>query len=469
VKPFEAWALPGALPAGATREPLPGYGAELDVHRLRVDGAGAEEIVQRLRDAREALVERPAREIASVLGGVGARFLDPADELRREALELLPPTAGVSPTMARAALDGMAADWRAERLERLLDVELAGGAALDGFVSDRAGRRTRALGLPFTVHVCAGTVPGVSVTSMIRALMVKSAVLLKPGRGDEVLPVLFRRGLVHADSALAAASAVLYWPGGRQEPVEQATLADADLVVVYGGDDAIRGIRGRVPGTTPVVVYPHRVSFGVIGAEAVGGGQADALAGAAARAVALFDQRGCVSPHLFYVLGDGRAAATFAEALAGKLHELEAELPAGALEASSSSAVQQLRGTAELLSASGQGRLWRGVGTSWTVVLGSDGVFEPSCLGRTVRVKPTPTVEALTQAVRPFRRHLQTVGVAGLDAATLSRLADELARLAPTRLTPLESAPWPPPWWHHDGSGPLTSLVRWSDLEERID
>ena len=36
-----------------------------------------------------------------------------------------------------------------------------------------------------TFHLGAGTVPGVAVTSLVRALLVKSAVLLKPGRLDE--------------------------------------------------------------------------------------------------------------------------------------------------------------------------------------------------------------------------------------------------------------------------------------------
>ena len=32
-------------------------------------------------------------------------------------------------------------------------------------------------------------------------------------------------------------------------------------------------------------------------------------------------------------------------------------------------------------------------------------------------------------------------------------------------IAPLERVPWPPPWWHHDGRGPLAALLRWTDLE----
>jgi hypothetical protein len=332
---------------------------------------------------------------------------------------------------------------------------------------------SRALGLPLTVHLCAGSVPGVSVTSMVRALLVKSAVLLKPGRGDEVLPVLFRRALAEEAGWIADAAAVVYWPGGSADPLEAAALADADLLVVYGGEDAVRSARAAARATTPVVAYPHRVSFAVVDVRgatspsgATGGdGQMGTVAGAAARAVALFDQRGCVSPQVIYVLGDERDACSFAESLAAELGRLEAELPPGPLDEEVAAALHQIRGSAELRGAAGRGRVWSGGSASWTVVLDPDPELEPSCLGRAVRVKPVESVAALTKAVRRFRKHLQTVGTSGLAAPTLLDLADRMSRLGPVRIAPLESAPWPPPWWHHDGMGPLSSLVRWSDLE----
>jgi hypothetical protein len=446
--------------------PLAGAPEGLAARRLHLDEPSARELLRSLRTARAALVDRPAREVAAVLGGVGARFLDPGDALRAQALELLPPTAAYSAEMARAVLDGMAADWTAERLGRLLDLELAGGAALDDFVTDRAGRLARALGPPLTVHLCAGTVPGVSVTSMVRALLVKSAALLKPGRGDEVLPVLFRRALEEADPALAAASAVVYWPGGSREPLERLALTEADLLVVYGGDEAVRDARSRARGTTPVITYPHRVGFGVIGAAALSTGALGAAAAAAARAVALFEQRGCVSPHLFYVLGAETGAAVFADAVARALGRLERELPSGPRDPATASAAHQLRGTAELMSAAGRGRVWSGErASSWTVVLDPDPTFEPSCLARTVRIKSVASIDDLIDSVRPYRRHLQTVGVAGLDTRLTRRLGEGLAGLGGARIAPLEGAPWPPPWWHHDGTGPLASLVRWTDVE----
>ena len=81
---------------------------------VRFPDASAEwlgEVTGHLRSARHRLLARSALELAGTLGRAAERFLDPADPLRREALEHLPGTSGLSAEMAAAVLDGMAADW----------------------------------------------------------------------------------------------------------------------------------------------------------------------------------------------------------------------------------------------------------------------------------------------------------------------------------------------------------------------
>ena len=462
---IEAWSLAEPLPERTQVVDQDVLEGGLVLRRIVVDREGAEQLVRNLREGRAALLDRPAGEIARALGRVGQRFLEDTDPLREEALRLLPSSAAVSPAMAREILNGMASDWTERRLWELLERELAGGAVLDGFTSEAlAGRRVRALGPAFTVHVCSGTVPGVSVTSLVRALLVKSSVLLKPGRGDEVLPRLFRQGLVETAPELAAAAGVVYWPGGAGEPLERFALEGADLLVVYGDQETIREVRGSARATTPVVAYPHRVSFAVVGAEG-GEGVVTEAAWDAARAVALFEQRGCVSPHLVYVLGAEEDASAFADALASSLARASVELPAPPAGDLLAARLHQERGAAEVAQAAGRGRAWSGSDGSWTVVLDPSLEFRASCLGRFVWVKPASSIESLLEAVRPYRRHLQTVAVAGLEGS-LPELAEGLARMGAVRIAPLPRAPWPPAWWHHDGQGALAALVRWTDLEE---
>ena len=142
--------------------------------------------------------------------------------------------------------------------------------------------------------------PGVSVTSMIRALLVKSAVLLKPALGDVVLPVLFAEALAEEAPEFSDSLAVTYWPGGSS-PLEDLALQRAEAVVAYGGNEAIKSLRDRTPVTARFIAYHHRLSVGLVGREALTAERAPRVARVAARAVSMFDQRGCVSAHAIYV------------------------------------------------------------------------------------------------------------------------------------------------------------------------
>jgi hypothetical protein len=423
--------------------------------------------LQALREAGEAhLRGRPVDDLTRILGIVGRRFLDPADGLRQEALARLPEVSGISDQMAAEVLDGMALDWTAERLEALLAIEFEDPMVLDGFRDNHAGREVRALGPGLTVHFGAGNVPGVSVTSMIRSLLVKSAVFLRPGSSDGVLPVLFAQGLVEESSQVGSAVGVAHW-GTEREDLTLAALAEADQVIVYGGDDTVARLRASTPPTTRFLAYHHRLSCGLIGRGALDDpGEAASVADEAARAASLFDQRGCVSPHLYFVEEGGTVSpGEWTEMLAGGMESWAERLPPGPLDPAEASAIQQARGAFELRIAAGEeARVWQGGSLSWTVLFEPELRFEPSCLGRVVRVVPVPDLSQVLAALGTVRARLQTVCLEGAGDRT-GALAEGLARMGASRVTTLAEGPWPPPWWHHDGGGPLVSLVRWTDLE----
>ncbi len=413
-----------------------------------------------------ALKDRPVAELVGSIGRTAERFLDPEDPVRHEAVEWLVPTADISAEMAVEVLDGMVRDWTADRLFELLERELGAPEILDGFHRLDSGRTVHASGPSLTFHVGAGTVPGVSVTSMIRALLVKSAVLLKPGRGDVVLPVLFARALSEEDEASADGVAVAYWPGGAG-PAEEPALETADVVVAYGSSESVAALKARTPATSRFVAYHHRVSLGMVGRNALSPKEAGQVAKSAARAVSLFDQRGCVSPHVLYAERGGAVdPAAWAGALAEAMGELEAELPGGRLTADEVSSLHQLRGVAELEEAAGTGsRLYRGESGSWTVIFQERPTFTISCQNRVVYVKAVEDLAEVPELLSQVGRHLQTVAVAGAGERRRA-LAEALGRVGATRITSFEHAPWPPPWWHHDGGSVFSGLLSWIDLED---
>ena len=401
-----------------------------------------------------------------VLGTIGARFLDDEDPLRVEALTRMPDDSGLSRPQCVDVVRRMAADWTVERLDALVRAEFDDPAVLDGWVADlRApgGRRLRAfpLGVGVGLHICAGTVPGVSVSSLIRGLLIGSPVLLKPGAGDRILPRLFLEGLSQLAGsdpvahALLNASAEVYWRGGVDD-IEEAALAGAGYVVVYGGTETIADVRRRTAQTTPVVGYGHRIGLAIVGA-------VDESTGVeVAAAVAAFDQRGCVSPQQVFFVGPHSDAKRLAEAIADGLATLASELPLGVLTEGVASAVHQLRGTVELRQAAGEPvQVWAGPGVSWTVVLDPTEELKPSCGARTIHVTRVGSSSALESILAPAGPFLQTVGLAGFSPHLHDDLADRVGRLGASRVVPLQQVAYPPAWWIHDGQGPLRRLVRW--------
>lgn len=483
---FQTWHLPPGF------EPRPDEIAILeegghpscgegDCRYLSLSEPRLEELMALLRSNWDETVSSvPSGHIVDAVDGVAGRLLDSGDPLRSRALDTLGPFAGFSQAMAETVLEGMARGWLREGLWDLIRSEFPDPGVLDGFRPGSGGSRTRALGFPLVFHLGAGTVPGVCATSLIRGLLVKSAGLLKPGSGDLPLSLLFAQGLEEEAPELAGGIAVVYWPVSEVGRTE-AALSRADLAVAYGSDETISWVRRRLPPQTPLRGYRHRMGFGLVGTRALsigsrgteedggGGGaksEARSVAEKAARSVALFDQRGCVSPHVFFVERGGETAPReWAVLLADALEEMEGLLPSGPVPAEEGVAIQQLRGAAELEETLGKTMvLHGGTESSWTVVFDEARRVEPSCLNRTVRVLPVDGHEDALRLLSAWAPYLQTLGVAGLNEE-MPDFAEGLARLGVSRITSIEGIPWPDPWWHHDGSGPLRDLARWIDAE----
>lgn len=451
---FDAWIFPPGLPQPRA---LGHVGADtVTIRYPKSDHHLAHRLVSALREARPPLASLQTHDLTTLLGAVGERF---PHTLGEKAVAQVAANAGLSPPMTREVLGGMAASWSTDALTRLVRAEFPDPRVLDGFVAED-GRRIHAAAPGVTLHLGAGSVPGVTITSILRALLVRSPVLVKPGAGDEVLTTRFARELHRADPRLAAAVAVHYWPGGSpgRAAWEQELLTLADQVVVYGDDDTIESVRARAPASTRLVEHPQRLGVAIVDPDSAPGAASDA-----ARAVAMFDQRGCVSTHLILLLGDHAAAREWCGHLAGHLARIDAMLPPAPPSPAELSARHQLKGRLALRETiTEEVTSWAPEGAGWTLVLGPARAFEPVG-GRTVWVVPVPAAAACADVLAPCSGTLQTVGLAGVRPDR-GRLAEALFALGASRIVPLDQVPFPPPDWLHDGRRPLRELVCWSEL-----
>ena len=428
-----------------------------------------------LQQARPGILSRPVAEIADVLGRVGERFSDPSDQLRRMALDKLPSEAKLSRELAEVVLDGMAAGWTREALSKLLENEFANPALLDGLVRAQQRSDARSLSVPrvmavgptLCVQISSGSVPGVGVNALIRSLLVKAPTLIKPGAGDVVLTQLFAVALRDADAELGSAVAVRYWSGGEGHELTRQAVEGADAVVVYGSDESVLSVRGMLPVSCRFIAYHNRFGIGIVGREKLKDNIED-LADEVARAVAMFENRGCVCPEVLFVERGGHAKVeAFESLIAESLERLASEWSSHVEPVFTSrerSVLRQVRDTMEIHQAVGSVRMLHGGLENWTVVSELDLLQLPSLPGRSLRIRPVQNLEDVPSLLGESCRHIQSVGYA-VDEDRVNDLAVLFGRVGASRVVPFDGMSFPPAWWLHDGQGPLRALIGWVEVQ----
>lgn len=353
------------------------------------------QVIAGLRAAQPRLARRSSDEVVALLDDVVEAWLAPDSPWLARAEALLPAASGFSPAMVRYALPTMLAPLRAPALAALL-------------ARESAGRRGPAL----VLHVLAGNLPGLAAVPAALSLAIGAAALLKPGRGDRIFPALWAGSIAARDADLGACVAALYWPGGARE-CDDAALAAADLVVASGDDATIAALAGRARGR--FIGHGHRVSFAVVGREvATEAEAADRAAAALADDVAIWDQRGCLSPQFCLVEGDRERALDFARRFAEALRPLATSLPPAAMTDAERLAVRRLRDDAEWRGLAGEAvQLFAcGGDGAGTVVVEPAARFLPSPLARSLRVMPVASLAEIAALLAPVRGALECAGLA---------------------------------------------------------
>jgi len=430
-------------------------------------------INQLLTTQEQYLSKQSTTAILDMIDAAVARWLKPDDPIREMAERVLPNITGLSPAVIRLGLTRMLEGYRKDALYRILRHELGDANRLDAFQAKNETRTclTRAVGPRITTNILAGNIPGLGIADLIATVLTKSACICKVSSHEPFSPALFAQTLIQIEPRLAYCLAVLGWPGGRPEArsLEEVAFDRSELVTATGSDEAVLAVRQAAARSQPVsgrfIGYGHRVSLGLIGREALE--DLKSAAQAAALDVAMYDQQGCLSPHLFYVeTGGDHFPRQFAKALAEELKRLEHELPRGTLDIPTAARLHQIRSMAEIKQADGEEVIVFGseTGTLWTVIYEADPGFALSPLYRTVRVKPIDDLTHVIPLLELWRPYLQAAGIAASEPRRVL-LAEALARAGVNRICLIGRMQQPPVGWPQDGRHFIADRVRWVDLE----
>jgi hypothetical protein len=467
--PWTAGHLPGLQPEEVAWHTLAfGAGARrLEVRVPRLQPAQLQALARRVRQARAAQLEvLPVSRIIGIVDAAVARLLDPADPCRREMERLLPVVTGYDAEMVRLGLNATVQNFRAPQLHRFVAEDFANPKVLDEFQPAVKGGAVRAFGPGVLVHSWAGNVPGLPLWSLVCGLLVKAGSIGKLPSAEPVFATLMARLLAEVHPGLADCLAVVWWPGG-DEASAGAVFAEADVVLAYGGNEAIAQVRRQVPVTARFLGYGHKLAFGAIGRAALDAQRGPATARLAAHDVVRYEQQGCYSPHQFYVeRGGGIAPRDFAHYLAAELANLQHRFPRRPLALEEGAALAGWRQGLELQALAGRDvELLGDAGAAWSVAYSERAQpLAPTAGGRSVLVCAVDTLDEVAPLVAPQAAFLQTAGVA-CAPHELYRVAEQLGRAGVTRLAALGAMTAPEPGWHHDGRFNLLDLVRMVELE----
>lgn len=406
-----------------------------------------EDALARLREAGAELRAGSLAEVHRALGDVLDAWRAPGSPWQAELVSRLPASTGFTPETVRRGLALGLAPYGGDALRELVRRELGGPEGLD------PASGAHWAGFATTAAVLGGAIPLPTVVSIVAPLAIGSPVLVKPAAHDPVTAPLLARALAERMPALGACVEVVDFRRDDEEAL--AALCGADCVVATGSDAAVAALAARVAEPRRFVGHGHRYSVALLGALDDGHALLRAARGLALD-VALWDQLGCLSPVVVYVLGERGVAERVADALASALAALEHRMPRGAVAPAAAAAIARERARAEMRAAAGAPVTVRaGTGTSWTVVCEPGPAQRPAPRHRFVRVqwvdagvldalRGEPLAAVALEAAPPTRRTL----AGALAAAGASRVC------APGRLQT------PPLAWPRDGLGVLTSLAR---------
>jgi hypothetical protein len=417
-----------------------------------------------LRKAQLRLADMKVAKVVAAIDTVVQRWSDKSFEPRRRAREDVVRATGFSAAAVDRSFDVELRNYRSEFLWRTLRRELGSPEVLDGFHADGdlAGAAL-AVGPRITLAVLTGNVPGLPALSLVRALLVKSAVIAKVASGEPTFAAHFVATIAEVEPRLADAILVTYWDRHDEASLSGA-LAQADAVIAYGGEDACAAVRARVAPHQRYIEHGHKLSVGIVSRsylEALGPAE---VARRVADDVSTFNQHACIAPQAYLVEAGSDEVRAFAAEVAGALEHHARSCPLGTLDAVDASVLQLRRAEAAWGAAKSDGcDVWHAAGLDWTVILTPELAMSGTG-NRVLHLVPVASLDDAVRRLEPICRYLQNVGLGALGA-DFRNTAPKLARAGACRVSEPGRMAEPSMMWRHDGVECISRLVRWCDVE----
>ncbi|MGP3640209.1 acyl-CoA reductase [Lentilactobacillus hilgardii] len=389
---------------------------------------------------------------------------------RQLAIKLLPVMTGYNAETIKLEIKRFIRVFRKKELMRFVDTELDQPEILDDFHPQKSGNMTKAFGPKTIFHVFSGNIPGLQIWSLIMGTIVKAASLGKTSMAEPLFPVLFVQTLAEIDPQLADCMAILTWKGGTK-PLEKNATQHTEATIVYGSNKAVESIRPLVPMSTPFLHYGYKISFSMIGKEALTPEYYLQTVKRAVEDIAVYDQQSCLSAQAIFVERGGNVSPLqTAKLIATELEKYQFKRARADLTDSEATAINRLRSHYQLdaVDNSTIQVFSSNQNTDWTVIYHAKAGFTSSPLNRFIHVFEIDKLENVPLYLKSYREYLQSCGLAA-GPNRISALANQLGALGVDRICALGEMTRAKPGWHHDGHFNLLDLLHFVDIEQSME
>lgn len=262
-----------------------------------------------------------------------------------------------------------------------------------------------------------GNLPGAGLHELVIALAAGCTAIVKTSSSEPVFFSELAKTLRELDSRFGsdfgARMEVFNW-GRERTGLTDTLLKNCDRVIAFGDDATILQLEGLAQ-RGRLLAFGSRFSGAAVMREAVQGIAMTHTAEALALDCAMFDQRGCLSPHHIFVEEHAREfAARLAAAFSGLAPLLGGSGVMRKLELEDAATIRRVRETARWRRLGGADvELWEDCNLQWTVIFDRAASFTPSPGFRTVYVSPFSDPSDLERRLEPVHGRLEGFAIAG--------------------------------------------------------
>lgn len=424
-----------------------------------------EQLYTGLRNEQEQLRSLPLITIVGAISEVANQWLDRNWSMRVDTVERIEAATGFSTEVINRCLDVELRNYQSDSLWRTLKRELKDPFVLDTFCNNKELEGSAmAIGPQATLTIFTGNVPALPALSIVRCLLVKSAVVAKVASGEPSFASQFATSISEINPILGNAIAVTYWDRDDHSSLYNA-VHNADAVIAYGGLNACAAVREAIQPEQTYIEHGHKYSIGIITKDYLNQVGVDRVTTAIADDVFTFNQHACIAPQAYFMQLNETELAEFSQALGGKFNEFNEQYPIGSFSDSEACNIQLSRikeswgaSTAKLNTHLQSDDL------GWTINI-RDSLPESRISGnRVLDLVGYNNTQEVINTLKPFSHFLQNIAI-GDHSDHFLKTATQFAQMGACRICAPGKMSIPSLIWNHDGIPCIERLLRWCDIE----